>query len=54
MLHLFEKLGTVHVVGREGVELCIAVELQVDDSPTLELALRSAATGHIRPREPAA
>jgi GNAT superfamily N-acetyltransferase len=53
MLHLFEKLGTVHVVGRDGVELCIAVELQVDDSPTLELALRSAATGHIRPREAA-
>jgi len=47
MLHLFEKLGTVHVTGREGAELYIDVELQVSDSPTLELALRSAATGHI-------
>ena len=47
MLHLFEKLGTVHVTEREGPELFIAVELQVSDAPTLELALRSAATGHI-------
>jgi L-amino acid N-acyltransferase YncA len=47
MLHLFEKLGTVRVTGREGAELHIDVELQVADSPTLELALRSAATGHI-------
>jgi len=47
MLHLFEKLGTVRVTGREGAELYIDVELQVSDSPTLELALRSAATGHI-------
>jgi GNAT superfamily N-acetyltransferase len=47
MLHLFEKLGTVRVTGRDGAELHIDVELQVADSPTLELALRSAATGHI-------
>ena len=47
MLHLFEKLGKVHVTGRDGAELYIDVELQVSDSPTLELALRSAATGHI-------
>jgi GNAT superfamily N-acetyltransferase len=47
MLHLFEKLGTVRVTGREGAELHIDVELQVADAPTLELALRSAATGHI-------
>jgi GNAT superfamily N-acetyltransferase len=50
MLHLFEKLGTVRVTGREGAEMCIAVELQVADAPTLELALRTAATGHVRPR----
>jgi GNAT superfamily N-acetyltransferase len=54
MLLLFEKLGTVHVTGRRGAELCIDVELQVSDSPTLELALRSAATGHIGPRDRAA
>jgi len=47
MLHLFEKLGEVRVTGRVGAELHIDVELQVADSPTLELALRSAATGHI-------
>jgi GNAT superfamily N-acetyltransferase len=47
MLHLFEKLGTVQVTGRDGPELSIDVELQVSDAPTLELALRSAATGHI-------
>jgi len=50
MLHLFEKLGTVRVTGRAGAELDIDVELQVSDSPTLELALRSAATGHISRR----
>jgi GNAT superfamily N-acetyltransferase len=50
MLHLFEKLGKVHVTGRDGAELYIDVELQVSDSPTLELALRSAATGHISRR----
>jgi GNAT superfamily N-acetyltransferase len=54
MLHLFAKLGEVRVLGREGPELCIAVELQVEDEPTLELALRSAATGHVRPRGRAA
>jgi GNAT superfamily N-acetyltransferase len=47
MLHLFEKLGAVRVTGRDGAELHIDVELQVADAPTLELALRSAATGHI-------
>jgi 3-dehydroquinate dehydratase-2 len=30
-----------------GAELDLDVELQVADAPTLELALRSAATGHI-------
>ena len=29
MLHLFEKLGSVHVTDRDGPELYIAVELQV-------------------------
>jgi GNAT superfamily N-acetyltransferase len=47
MLHLFEKLGTVRVTGRNGAELFIDVELQVSDAPTLELALRTAATGHV-------
>jgi GNAT superfamily N-acetyltransferase len=47
MLRLFEKLGEVHVTGRNGPEIHIDVELQVADAPTLELALRSAATGHI-------
>jgi GNAT superfamily N-acetyltransferase len=47
MLRLFEKLGEVHVTGRSGPEIHIDVELQVADAPTLELALRSAATGHI-------
>jgi GNAT superfamily N-acetyltransferase len=54
MLHLFEKLGEVHVVDRKGAELYIAVELEVADAPTLELALRSAATGHLRPSDRAA
>ena len=52
MLHLFEKLGTVTVTGRDGGETHLDVELQVGDSPTLELALRSAATGHVGRREP--
>ncbi len=47
MLRLFEKLGRVTVTSREGIETAIDVELQVADSPTLELMLRSAATGHV-------
>ena len=47
MLRLFEKLGEVRVTGRNGPEIHIDVELQVADAPTLELTLRSAATGHI-------
>ncbi len=47
MLRLFEKLGEVRVTGRSGPEMFIDVELQVADSPTLELALRTAATGHV-------
>jgi len=54
MLRLFEKLGEVRVTGRSGPEISIDVELAVSDSPTLELALRSAATGHISRRDPAA
>ena len=50
MLRLFEKLGEVRVTGRSGPAIHIDVELQVSDAPTLELALRSAATGHIGPR----
>ena len=47
MLHLFQRLGAVRVRDVEGSVMEIDVELQVADSPTLELALRSAATGHI-------
>jgi GNAT superfamily N-acetyltransferase len=47
MLRLFEKLGTVTVTGRNGAETEIDVELPLSDSPTLELMLRSAATGHV-------
>jgi L-amino acid N-acyltransferase YncA len=50
MLRLFEKLGEVRVTDRSGPAIHIDVELQVADAPTLELALRSAATGHIGPR----
>ena len=54
MLRLFEKLGEVRVTGRSGPEIHIDVELQVADAPTLEMALRSAATGHIGRRDRAA
>jgi GNAT superfamily N-acetyltransferase len=50
MLRLFEKLGTVRVTARNGAETEIDVELPLSDSPTLELMLRSAATGHIARR----
>jgi RimJ/RimL family protein N-acetyltransferase len=51
MLRLFEKLGEVRVTGRTGPQISIDVELPVADTPTLELALRSAATGHIGRRD---
>src|SRR5829696_5376701 len=51
MLRLFEKVGEVRVTGHQGREISIDVELQVADAPTLEMALRSAATGHIGRRE---
>ena len=50
MLRLFEKLGHVHVTARHGAQAEIDVELPLSDSPTLELMLRSAATGHIARR----
>jgi GNAT superfamily N-acetyltransferase len=50
MLGLFEKLGKVTVTARNGSETEIDVELPLSDSPTLELMLRSAATGHIASR----
>jgi len=50
MLRLFEKLGTVTVTARNGAETEIDVELPLSDSPTLELMLRSAATGHVARR----
>jgi GNAT superfamily N-acetyltransferase len=52
MLRLFEKLGTVTVTGRHGAETDIDVELSLADAPTLGLALRAAATGHLGRREP--
>jgi GNAT superfamily N-acetyltransferase len=51
MLRLFEKLGTVTVTGRHGPETDIDVEFSLTDAPTLELALRAAATGHLGRRE---
>jgi len=54
MLRLFEKLGEVRVTGRSGAEISIDVEFAVADAPTLELALRSAATGHLGRRDGAA
>ena len=50
MLRLFEKLGHVRVTARNGAQTEIDVELPLSDSPTLELMLRSAATGHIARR----
>jgi len=50
MLRLFEKLGKVTVTGQYGAQTEIVVELPLSDSPTLELMLRSAATGHIARR----
>jgi GNAT superfamily N-acetyltransferase len=54
MLRLFEKLGTVTVIDRSGPEAEIDVELRVADAPTLEMTLRSAATGHVGRRDGAA
>ena len=45
MLHLFERLGSVHVRHVGGGTMEIDVELPLDDTRTL---LRSAATGHVR------
>ena len=45
MLHLFERLGRVELLGTDGATMEIDVELPLADAPTL---LRSAATGHIR------
>ncbi len=47
MLHLFERLGQVRVRGHDGATMEIDVELAVGDPPTLGLALRTAATGHV-------
>jgi GNAT superfamily N-acetyltransferase len=47
MLRLFEKLGKVTVTAVRGFDKEIVVELPLSDSPTLELMLRSAATGHV-------
>jgi GNAT superfamily N-acetyltransferase len=45
MLHLFERLGRVHVRDLGGGTMEIDVELPVDDARTI---LRSTATGHVR------
>jgi GNAT superfamily N-acetyltransferase len=46
MLHLFQRLGPVHVRDQEGSAVSIDVELPVDGD-ALRVALRSAATGHV-------
>src|SRR3954447_12762427 len=46
MLHLFERLGPVHVRSIEGGTMQIDIELPVGGE-ALRVALRSAATGHV-------
>src|SRR3954454_23509196 len=46
MLHLFERLGPVHVRRIDAGAMQINIELPVD-SDALRVALRSAATGHV-------
>jgi GNAT superfamily N-acetyltransferase len=46
MLHLFERLGPVHLRGMEDGTMLIDIELPVDGD-ALRVALRSAATGHV-------
>jgi GNAT superfamily N-acetyltransferase len=50
MLRLFERVGTVRTRAVEGAALEIDVELDTADEPTLHMALRSAATGHVGER----
>ena len=50
MLRLFERVGTVRTKAVEGPALEIDVELATADEPTLRMALRSAATGHVGER----
>jgi GNAT superfamily N-acetyltransferase len=50
MMRLFERLGCVRTVAVEGPALEIDVELDTGDEPTLRMALRSAATGHVSDR----
>lgn len=47
MLHLFERLGEVRVRRSDGPSMDIDVELQVCDASALDVALRTAATGHV-------
>lgn len=47
MLALFRRLGEVHVRGMEGRTVDVDIELPVADAPTLDIALRTAATGHV-------
>lgn len=51
MLRLFQRLGTVTTRQSGGAALEIDVELPLSDHPTLEMALRNAATGHLRRRD---
>jgi GNAT superfamily N-acetyltransferase len=50
MLRLFKRVGTVRTRVAEGPALEIDVELATADEPTLQMALRSAATGHVSER----
>jgi RimJ/RimL family protein N-acetyltransferase len=47
MLALFRRLGDVRVRGSEGRIVDVDVELPVAHAPTLDIALRTAATGHV-------
>jgi RimJ/RimL family protein N-acetyltransferase len=47
MLALFERLGEVRVIGREGSIVDVDVELPVAHVDNLHIALRTAATGHV-------
>lgn len=53
MLALFRRIGTVSVRDNEDSILEIDVELPVSDAPKLGIALRTAATGKVGPRQAA-
>jgi RimJ/RimL family protein N-acetyltransferase len=47
MLSLFRRLGDVHVRGTEGRIVDVDIELPVREIANLDIALRTAATGHV-------